>query len=67
MLRISKIQNNDDCNEHTSNLFIYNIDDDIGKKLYIPCYIEYHSDTPQRVIAFVDTGADLNIINGLSS
>ncbi len=62
MLSLSKIQNNNNCKEYNSNLYIYNIDDDIGKKLYIPCYIDYHSDTPQRVIAFVDTGADLNII-----
>ena len=62
MLKIWKIQNDNNDHDYSPNLYIHNIDDDMGKKLYIPGHLKFHNTSPQRVSAFVDTGADLNII-----
>jgi hypothetical protein len=57
MINISNILNN-----HNPNLIIQTLDNDVGRKLYLPIKVSFLNTPFQRIGGLWDTGADISII-----
>ncbi len=59
MFNLRRVQN--DSHVQESPLHIYDIDQEIGKKLFLPCFLKFENSPFQRSVALIDSGADLSL------
>ncbi len=59
MFNLRNVQNNSSVPE--SPLHIYDIDHEIGKKLFLPCHLQFQDSKFHRSVALIDSGADLSL------